>query len=305
MALDQETVKALLSKIKGNQKSLKQDYKRLNKGEINDFQYVTELMLSPESVKRAIKHAVDVHLFYIHNARIKLVASLLPKADRILDLGGANGSIYQMGYPHKFKKITIVDLPPEDRDAMYKNLKMKAEKTPNGVIDTHYGSMTNLKFARDNSVDMVWSGESIEHITVSEAKTMLKEAYRVLRPGGSLCLDTPNGLVTSIHVRDAGVEFIHPEHKIEYTPKHLRKMLKKAGFKIIESRGVCEMKNTVMNNAIDYTDFVLGNPLPYRIDNAYIQYYRCVKQEPTKSKLKRRTPKHIKRVAKKVLNATS
>ena len=291
--LNQEFIKILLLKYKGSSKTAKKDFGRIDQGELNDFQYITEVFLSPEALKQTLKKSADIHLYYIHSARLKLVASLLPPASRILDLGGANGSIYNMGYPHKFKKITIVDLPPADRIDMYKSLKMKAEKTTNGIIDTHYGSMTNLKFTKDNSIDMVWSGESIEHISVDDGKIMLKEAFRVLRPGGSLCLDTPNGIITSIQVRDAGVKFIHPEHKIEYTPRQLQKMLKKAGFKIIVSRGICEMKNTIKNNRIDYTDFILGNSLTENINTAYMQYYQCIKPEPLKHRLKRRAPARL------------
>ena len=47
----------------------------------------------------AAANAADIHLFMIHNASVKLVATQLPQADVIVDLGGAAGSLYDMGYP--------------------------------------------------------------------------------------------------------------------------------------------------------------------------------------------------------------
>ena len=138
--------------------------KRIKNAEITPRQYMLELFLSAGFNNRALELAIEFHLYYIHSARIKLVSSMLPQADVILDLGGANGSIVDMGYPHQFKKITVVDLPPEDRVEMYKKLKVKETKVGSGTIGVHFGDMSDLSFAEDNSVDLVWSGESIEHI---------------------------------------------------------------------------------------------------------------------------------------------
>ncbi len=285
MLYNEEQVKFLLKEFVGNTKELTRDLDRLTKKEITSFQYLVELTTSPDFLKRLGNKSLESHLYLIHSARIKLVSSLLPQADRILDLGGANGSIYQMGYPYTFKEITVVDLPPEKRTEMYKHLVMKPKITPNGIIKTHFGDMCDLSFLEDNSIDMVWSGESIEHITKKEAKKMLSEVRRVLKPDGFFCLDTPNRLVTSIHLQGSGKNFIHPEHKIEYEPAELVKMLKRAGFRIIESRGICEMDKTIAKNSIDYKDFVFGNPLPEKLETAYMQYYCCTKQKTLKARI--------------------
>lgn len=242
-------------------------------------QYIAELFLSQDYLKISVENSMLFHLFYAHHARLLLVSSLLPKADKILDLGGANGSIYEMGYPHKFKEITVVDLPPEERDAMYKDLELKPTETPNGKIRVHFGDMSDLSFVPSNSIDLVWSGESIEHIDEDAGKRMVQEAYRVLKPGGSFCLDTPNRLVTQIHTSG----FIHPEHKLEYYPKQLRTLLKRAGFKIADQRGIRDMPRTYKTKEFHYPDYVLGSPITNSVNSAYMQYYRCVK--PTRRSL--------------------
>lgn len=268
----QEANKILLGKTLSRKKALTA-LKKVNDRGGNLQQYYVELFLSDDFLKLAQKKAPSFHLFYAHYARLLLVATLLPKADKILDLGGANGSIYEMGYPHRFKEIIVVDLPPDQRDPMYKDLDPKPLVTPNGEIRVHFGDMSNLSFLKDNSIDLVWSGESIEHISEDAGKRMLKEVQRVLKPGGSFCLDTPNRLITEIHTNG----FIHPEHKIEYYPVQLQKLLKEHGFKIIDQKGIRNMPKTYETKEFNYSDYILGEPISSTVESAYMQYYHCIK----------------------------
>jgi SAM-dependent methyltransferase len=269
--------------------------KRINDQNGSTQQYLVELFLSHDFLSLSLKNAAALHLFYAHNARLQLVSSLLPKAEKIIDLGGANGSIYEMGYPHKFEEIIVVDLPPSDRDPMYKDLELKPEKTPNGNIRVHFGDMSDLSFLPDNSVDLVWSGESIEHIDEEAGKRMVREAFRVLRPGASFCLDTPNRLITQIHTTG----FIHPEHKLEYYPKQLQKVLRQAGFKIIDQRGIREMPRTHQTKEFNYADYITGSPISKDVESSYMQYYHCVKPVPLHHRPKvRRITSTVKRALK-------
>jgi predicted SAM-dependent methyltransferase len=104
---------------------------------------------------------------------------------------------------------------------------------------------------------------------------MLKEAHRILRPGGAFCLDTPNRLLTRLHTAWCGGGFIHPEHKYEYEPDELREELKRAGFVISRSKGICAMPATIAKQTFDYSDFVLGDPLTDNVHEAYIQFFHC------------------------------
>ncbi len=73
--------------------------------------------------------------------------------------------------------------------------------------------MADLSFADDDSVDLVYSGQSIEHVTEADGEIVLKEAFRILRPGGYMAIDTPNGRVCRLQQHS----FIDPDHKVEYT----------------------------------------------------------------------------------------
>lgn len=229
--------------------------------------------LVPEMLR---KRAMDEHLDYIHKARIKMVSNMLPPGELILDLGGANCPLYKMGYPHRFKKLYVIDLPPEERHDMYKEVVIDPN-CDGGEVVIKYGDMTDLIDFKDESIDFVWSGQSIEHVSPEAGEEMCRAAFRVLKKGGSFCLDTPNRRLTKIHVEGAGVEFIHPEHCIEYYPKDLRNILEKVGFEVKSAYGICEMPNTFSTGEFCYEDFIVGNQVSNEIEKGYIQFFHCVK----------------------------
>jgi hypothetical protein len=106
---------------------------------------------------------------------------------------------------------------------------------------------------------------------------MCQNVLRVLREGGSFCLDTPNGLISSIHAATSGLMFINPDHKVEYKPAELRQMLCDTGFRVVLEKGVCEMPRTTRSGKFSYEDFVLGSPIVDSAKFSYIQYYQCIK----------------------------
>jgi SAM-dependent methyltransferase len=226
-------------------------------------------LASAEFTRKCLDAAAPLHLMLIHAARVKLVASMLPPARRIVDLGGANSTLYDLGYPYSFDELIVVDLPPEDRCDMYKGIKMDARETPHGPIRILYTNMTDLSQIANGSVDLVWMGEAIEHISEADSFAVYREIKRILRPDGHFCLDTPNRNLTEIHTTG----WIHPEHHIEYKPEHLKRNLLEAGFKIQTELGLCEMIRTWATKTFDYADFFLGGALSGNVAASYIQYY--------------------------------
>jgi predicted SAM-dependent methyltransferase len=175
----------------------------------------------------------------LHRSRCAFVRSL-PPARRILDLGGTNllhehGAMVVMGYPYRFEELVIVDLLPEDRHPIYDRGGIRSDvETGLGTVRYAYHSMTDLSRYEDSSFDLVYSGQSIEHVPVAAADTMLEGSYRVLRPGGWLAIDTPNARLTRLQ----SDEFIDPDHEHEYTVKELRDKVGAAGFDIVEEKGL-------------------------------------------------------------------
>ena len=209
----------------------------------------------------------------LHFARQIIIKKFLPPAEIVLDLGGANSPLHRMGYPHNFKKLTIIDLPVKERDEKYQ-VKLLEE---NGNVVIRYHDMTDLDGIENESVDLVWAGQSIEHVDQNLGQKMCRAAYRVLKKGGNFCLDTPNRLVTKLHTALTGGGFTSNDHLLEYTPEELRKTLKGSGFEIINELGICEMPLTVATQSFHFGDFLIGGLITRNIGDAYYQYFHCKK----------------------------
>jgi SAM-dependent methyltransferase len=174
----------------------------------------------------------------LHASRCEFIAGL-PPARHIVDLGGghttdARGALVVLGYPYDFEELVVVDLPPDDRHPLYHSERFGAGDTDRGTVRYEYRSMADLGFAEDSSVDLIYSGQSIEHVTETDGDVVLKESFRILRPGGYMAIDTPNGTVCRLQ-QDA---FIDPDHKVEYTLAQLRDKVQQAGFTVLTERGL-------------------------------------------------------------------
>lgn len=205
---------------------------------------VSEMKLSPWALpisffrlparleRKLLKGSV---LLSLHQARMTAIRECLPPADTILDLGGASdidpeGALLAMGYPHKPHHIYIVDRADEQRK-YYTALHSRSDLTARCGAQIHYvfSDMGDLSRFPENYFELVWSGQSIEHVSEKAADEIFKSIARVLRPGGAFCLDTPNRAVTRLMSHD----YCHPEHQIEYLPEQLASKIEKSGLTIL------------------------------------------------------------------------
>ncbi len=218
----------------------------------------------------------------LHASRVQFIKSL-PKAELILDLGGVSvgspdGALITMGYPYQFKKLTIVDLPSDDRHTYYRDLD-RAEQvdTSHGKVEYVYHCMSDLERYPDNCFDLVFSGETIEHISEIQADKVLKNAFRILKPGGWFCLDTPNRKATKMH----NVGLTNPDHKIEYTHAKLRQKILAAGFQIKEQKGLTYLGNNLNPWALrfSYKELSKHAGIFSDIENCYLLAYVCQKPD--------------------------
>lgn len=234
---------------------------------------INSILRSKKDIEELGPNMSDIYLPIIHYARLHIIRYLLPAGNNILDLGGAHSPLHQMGYPHKYSNLILIDLPMEERHKFHQVELQGGE----GKVFVRYQDMTDLEGIENNSIDLIWSGQSIEHVPADLGIRMCKEAFRVLKKGGHFCLDTPNRLVTQLHTMESGGGFIFPDHEIEYTPPQLRDILSSAGFDIVDEWGICEMPLSVKNNSFTYSDFLLGGLLTKNINDAYMQYFHCQK----------------------------
>ena len=144
--------------------------------------------------------------------------------------------------------------------------------TPQGEVCYHFSSMADLSAIADQSVDLVFSGESIEHVTRTEVDNVLREVRRILNPDGSFCFDTPNRAVTKIQLPNA---FINPDHKHEYTHEEMIELLASHRFTIVDAKGICWMPKATTAADFDFAEMIANAGLFDDIRNCYLLYYRC------------------------------
>lgn len=161
---------------------------QLESGRLSPRQLVEWLTNSPEWTHGAPMDEFGPSLHYGRGVFIRR----LPRARRILDIGGAalgdpSGALVVMGYPYAFDELVIVDLPSEERHPLYRDeSRPDTVRTPQGRVTYRYHSMTDLNSYPSGSFDLVYSGQSIEHVTRREADSGLSQVRRVLAPGGFL-----------------------------------------------------------------------------------------------------------------------
>ncbi len=253
--------------------------KKLKNGEITRITLLCSFFMMPASLEQKLFHTQGI--LSHHEARLQLVSKELPPAKLILDLGGASGSnpsgsLLIMGYPYQPERIDIVDLPSNERFFKSSSVNdINCHRTPQGTqVYYHYISMTNLGTFTDGSFDLVWSGQSIEHITQTEANVVIQEVYRILKPGGYFCLDTPNRQMTLLQVRQG---FVHPEHKVEYVPKELMDQLIEMGFVIVEQKAVSPMPISYRVQRFNRLELIHSDLLGDNPNVGYSFYLQCQK----------------------------
>jgi ubiquinone/menaquinone biosynthesis C-methylase UbiE len=148
----------------------------------------------------------------------------LPAAARIVVSGGCAGKWYFDWFDEHFPGLV----------ERHYGVELFADP-PGNLADNvvwlrqSLGSMEGIASAE---ADLVFGGEVIEHLWPDDIAAFLGEAWRVLRPGGSLALDSPNRIVVQ------ALQWTHPEHTLEFSPAEIAEVLGLAGFKDVALRGV-------------------------------------------------------------------
>jgi SAM-dependent methyltransferase len=240
---------------------------------------VNELVLSEEYRLLARSNADAVVLNYLHHERCRLVRNL-PAADVIVDLGGVapndpRGCLLLMGYPHQFTQMTIVDVPPnQSLEQQHASGRFDDVQTAQGKLHYVYGPMQDVVRAviASETVDLVWMGQSIEHIGESDLDALLPDIHRVLRPGGWFCFDTPNRRITRTQIPNG---YIHPDHKIEYEAPALREKLIRAGFEVTRVGGLGLARGAADGSRFSSAELLDNMPLNDDPERSYVIYVEC------------------------------
>lgn len=130
--------------------------------------------------ERVIPGLVDADLFNEHVSRYKFAARLIPKGGAILDLGCGTG----YGTVELFGGTSIVGADVSAEAVAYARANYGRE----GV--TFLEASCDALPLTDHQFDLITCFEVIEHL--ENWRGLLAEAQRLLRPGGSFVVSTPN-----------------------------------------------------------------------------------------------------------------
>lgn len=114
------------------------------------------------------------------------LASPLKRKMKILDLGCGAG-IFLLEFSRRGAKVYGVDSSAEALKATVKLFSLFRQKKQPFLFQAN---ITSLPFKKDQ-FDLVVCADLVEHLYPDEFRKMLKEARRVLKPGGKLLIYTP------------------------------------------------------------------------------------------------------------------
>jgi ubiquinone/menaquinone biosynthesis C-methylase UbiE len=184
-----------------------------------------------------------------HQRRVAVLERLYKQyirpGSRVLDIGSSHSFFYLTNGGRWPFSITCIDI---DRALM----KQAAAERPNFTWAA--GAMQRLPFA-DRSFDAIYAGEVIEHVLDGDAA--LGEWARVLKPGGTLILTTPNRLRLLNRLNNQTIP-ISPEHPLEYTYPEIRVLLGGHGFKLLHSEGIYVELLSLWRQRFPYSDPLAG-----------------------------------------------
>jgi 2-polyprenyl-3-methyl-5-hydroxy-6-metoxy-1,4-benzoquinol methylase len=185
--------------------------------------------------------SINPHVAASYQSRVgllcRLVEELAGPSGRVLDVGCAQGTLGLM-LGERGIKVDLLDVRAE-------NIEYARERYQRGPVDFHVGLLSD-SLPPYQAYDVVTCTEVIEH--VPSPAQFLEQLMRKLRPGGALCLTTPNGdyvlsgLPTYSGAAQTTIDEAEPNsldgdaHRFLYTRAELIALLRGIGLRIERCR---------------------------------------------------------------------
>jgi len=158
----------------------------------------------------------------LHTLRGIELSRMPPGARTMLSAGCANAGYFawvSANYPGVQRHIGLELYLPEPDDL------------PPGV-EWLKQSVSDMSGVTDGEIDLLFSGQNLEHLFGDDLGGFLLESHRVLREGGLLVVDSPHRQICH------ALNWTMPEHTIEFTPQEAAELVTLAGFDVESIRGL-------------------------------------------------------------------
>lgn len=168
---------------------------------------------------------------------LRLVGEHVPRLGRLLDIGCGVGVFLEMARGRGWQ-VAGVDISA---------YAVQHARDQRG-LDARCGVLRDMQFA-DGSFDVVTMWDVLEHLPDPLAE--LREVRRVLRPGGCVLINTPNEgsllkVLARLGYRLSLGRLVYPVRKLYhqyhlcyFTPDTLRRLLERAGLRVMKLSGTC------------------------------------------------------------------
>jgi SAM-dependent methyltransferase len=154
------------------------------------------------------------------SARLAKYLPLFAGRKEILDIGCGRGEFLAL-LKDNGQQATGLDLSDSMLD----------EARARGLDCLKADALQFLQGRPDASLDGIFSSQVIEHFQPDYLRRVISEAFRVLRPGAVLLLETVNPLSVFALSR---IYFLDPTHRSALHPEYMRYLLENSGFSTVE-----------------------------------------------------------------------
>jgi len=204
---------------------------------------------------------------------------------RVLDLGAGSGN-FELQFADKVKNIVALDYNDEATGFLQKKLIGEDIKNVEVVLmDIRDKNMTDL-----GKFDLVIMVDVIEHINISDSKKLVEKLGKILKPGGVVCVVTPNYHSSWIVIEQLldkitiVPKFEGEQHLAKYYRKNLVELFEDSNFKM-ESISSFNLFSYVYPFSL-FSKFVLNLELliPVILGNLLVGTFRLRKKDFKKNK---------------------